>query len=135
MWPIVEELDHFCEAVKNADALEPPQGIRVDVQYAVDQDDRFSLVRHKCVGDVVHATLEWAGTECNVAAIMRDFFHLYARFCEGSQFVQFDVQEREVIVNVISGNTERNVHLHLLRFTITGEPAREAAESYWNWPG
>ncbi len=104
-------------------------GFSMDVDaatYRTPQTFRVTSDPPKSVEKMVFE-LEWAGTGENMAALSADFFRLYGWFAEQTQFIDRQVDGRQVVFTVIVGEKR---HGHRATFRVGGEHAARIVASY-----
>src|SRR5688572_28540567 len=124
------DLDKFAAIARGKDWLEEPLGFSMDVDHAVYTESKaFKMVapgRHQS-GEAMVFELEWLGQGDGLSDVDADFFRMYGKVAEESQFVSRWTEGPVVLYQVTLGDAG---HGHRATFRIAGPRTARVVARY-----
>jgi hypothetical protein len=123
-------LEDFASASHSNTWSDDDIGFSMDVDAAVSwEKDRFKLLSAPLdKGAPQVFRLEWIGEGATLSDVERDFYRLYGRFAEQSQFVSRNVRASDVQYDVLVGTAD---HGHRAQFVVVGARVAAVVTNYF----
>ena len=122
-------IEQFTTLAKTQRWLAESSYISDDVSNAIDSSDRFKEVGYRRSGQRLIFEAEWLRTG-TFADLHRDFYALYGRFAEDSQFIHQRAGKNGVTFDIMVGDVGRaGGHGHHVEIRLVGFQIRELLRS------